>query len=272
MKKQFFFLLFFSSFLFSQKGHRFFYELKFKIDSTSHDFTKDFYCLDILEKEQKFYNYEYLKNDSISKSKTNKEIIFSYPKLSIRIIHNDTGFSNYFSQTPLYYQINTNERIKWEITSEKKEYESFIVQKAIAKFGGRNWIAWFTVQLPFNYGPYKFFGLPGLILEIYDDKENYIFSFKGNKNIKKVLDTTNFLETENGIKPISVTQDRWKKLQLDYYINPLKDFGEGGLIVEDENGVKVQANSREIIQGQQSYLRKNNNPIEVDQAVNYPPK
>ncbi len=263
--------LFFGSFIYSQKSHIFFYELKFKNDSLAENYRKDYYVLDVTQKENKFYNYEYYKNDSISKAKINSEPIFSYNELDIRLIHKKNNeFYNYHSQTPLYYLLKSNDEQKWEILSEKKKYANFDVQKATTKFGGRTWTAWFTSDIPLNYGPYKFYGLPGLILEISDDKENYIFAFRGNKNVQEIIDTSNFLETENGLKSIEINQNQWNKLRIDYYKNPLKDFGEGGLIIENDRGEKVQVNSKEVIKNQQNFLRKNNNPIELDKSIQYP--
>ncbi|MFC0342845.1 GLPGLI family protein [Epilithonimonas hispanica] len=266
-------LLLFSELVFSQSTHRFFYELKFKNDSTSTDYVKDFYVLDISKDDQKFYNYEFLKNDSISKSKINQDYIFSETELDIRLVHKKNNeFYNYYSQTPLYYLLKTNDKQNWNITTEKKIIGKYNVQKATTKFGGRNWEAWFSSEIPLFYGPYKFYGLPGLILELADTKQNYIFTFKGNKNIKYKTDTSTYIEALNTLKPLEVSQKQYDKLQMDYFLSPLKDFGEGGLIIENEKGEMVQANSKDVTEQQQSYLRKFNNPIEVDKAIHYPEK
>lgn len=272
MKKLTFLLLLVSTLLFSQT-HRIFYELKFKKDSLSDYYDKDYYVLDISKDEQKFYNYEFFQNDSISTSKINSDYIFSYPKMPIRLVHKkENEFYNYYSQSPLYYLVRTNDKLTWKIQPEKKKYENFSVQKATAKFGGRSWEAWFTTDMPFQYGPYKFYGLPGLIMEVYDTKKNYIFTFKGNKNISDKIDTSRYIESQIGLRPNEISQKQWEKLQIDYFLNPLKDFGDGGLIVENERGEKVKANSRDVIAGQQNYLRKHNNPIELDKAIKYPTK
>ncbi|WP_294207734.1 GLPGLI family protein [uncultured Chryseobacterium sp.] len=270
MKQITLFLILIFGFSYGQKTHRFIYELKFKKDSLAQKYDTDYYILDISEKEQKFYNQEFYQNDSISRLKINSEYNFSYPKLPIRLVHKDGSFYNYYSQTPLYYLLKTKDIQNWHITPDKKKLDKFTVQKATTQFGGRTWEAWFTTDIPFPYGPYKFYGLPGLILELSDTKENFIFSFKANKNINTFIDTTRYIETQIGLKPTEISKSQWKKLQLDYFINPLKDFGDGGLIVENERGEKVKANSRNIIENQQNYLRKYNNPIELDMAVQYP--
>ncbi|WP_297063293.1 GLPGLI family protein, partial [uncultured Duncaniella sp.] len=39
---------------------------------------------------------------------------------------------------------------------------------------GRNWTAWYTEEIPITDGPWKFGGLPGLILKVEDDKKEHI--------------------------------------------------------------------------------------------------
>lgn len=270
MKKLALLLLF--NIFYAQKSYHFFYELHYKKDSTQQNYDKDDYVLDVSENEQKFYNVEYYKNDSISKSNLQKEPIFSYPNLSIRLSYtkNDHKFYNYYTQTPLYYLVITEDIQHWTILPIQKKYNGIHVQKATTKYGGRTWEAWFTNEIPFGYGPYKFQGLPGLILEISDSEKNYIFKFLGNKNTDNQVNTHDFLETEYGVKPILLSEEKWIKLQQESFINPLKDFGDGGLIIENEKGEKVEANSKEIIKQQQAYLRKNNNPIEISKAIKYP--
>lgn len=56
----------------------------------------------------------------------------------------------------------------WRITAEKKDIDSFQCIKATAFWRGRYYTAWFTEKIPVSNGPWKFGGLPGLIVEIYD--------------------------------------------------------------------------------------------------------
>lgn len=44
------------------------------------------------------------------------------------------------------------------------------------KFRGRDYIAWFTEEIPVSKGPYKFNGLPGLIVLIHDITNRYTWS------------------------------------------------------------------------------------------------
>ena len=271
MKKAIATLSLFLFVLIQSQTHRFFYTVNFKIDSLSNEYVKDLVVLDVDKDETKFYSNDFLTNDSIRIETGEYE--FSYPKFKSSL-KRKTGTgenTSYITLSPLYYSLKTNDIQHWKISDETKNIGNFKAQKATANFGGRHWEAWFSTELPFSEGPYKFRGLPGLILELKDSNENYLFSFVGNKNLAKKIDTTFFLENMNKEKPLLITDQQKKKLQVDYFINPMKDF-DGDLIVEDKNGNKVKMNPRELTIRTQDHLRKNNNPIEIDKAIHYPKK
>ena len=67
----------------------------------------------------------------------------------------------------------------WNITEEQKTIDNYVCQKATCTFGGRTYEAWFAPDIPINDGPWKFYGLPGLILEVYDKQHHYEFQFLG---------------------------------------------------------------------------------------------
>jgi len=74
----------------------------------------------------------------------------------------------------LFY-VKINDQLNWEILPEKKLYKDIPVQKATIDYGGRQWTAWFATDIPLQFGPYIFNGLPGLIVEIYDHENHFTF-------------------------------------------------------------------------------------------------
>lgn len=56
-------------------------------------------------------------------------------------------------------------------------------KKASCLFGGRKWTAWYAPSFPLQAGPYLFSGLPGLIFDIKDTKDNYHFTLNGLENL-----------------------------------------------------------------------------------------
>jgi GLPGLI family protein len=74
-------------------------------------------------------------------------------------------------------------KINWKISKDTASFAGVKCQKATAHFKGRNWTAWYAQDMPFQSGPWKLNGLPGLIVEAYDDKKEVIFTFAGFENV-----------------------------------------------------------------------------------------
>ncbi|MGO4708602.1 GLPGLI family protein, partial [Chryseobacterium sp. 2TAF14] len=155
----------------------------------------------------------------------------------------------------------------------------YTLQKATTTFGGRNWTAWFSKEVNLSEGPYKFRGLPGLIFEVGDNNDNFIFKLVKSMKFPKTYETR-FLESFAGQKPIAVTEKIIRKKQLELYNNPLQDIAEAFKSnTNPENTfyvMGVQIKSLDQLKGMSDERRKTmlreNNPIEIDKAVNYPVK
>lgn len=107
----------------------------------------------------------------------------------------------------------------WRIHQEKSRFFNYTVQKAETDFGGRKWIAWFTNEIPINDGPYKFFGLPGLILKISDAEENFIFEIKGITKEKNNVDERNAYTSK-----VNFTPKQWETFWNRYQKEPSMIF------------------------------------------------
>jgi GLPGLI family protein len=73
--------------------------------------------------------------------------------------------------------ISDSYTINWEITEESKTFQNMVLQKAECDFRGRHYIAWFNPKISIPDGPWKLRGLPGLIIEAYDEKKHIQFNF-----------------------------------------------------------------------------------------------
>lgn len=87
----------------------------------------------------------------------------------------------------------------WELTQDTAIVAGYLSRKATCNYGGRSWVAWFSTELPFNDGPYKFNGLPGLIVKIYDSRKHYVFELTGmnaaEPNLTITMRNYNYFET-----------------------------------------------------------------------------
>lgn len=73
---------------------------------------------------------------------------------------------------------------EWQISAKTKVVMGYNCQCATTTFRGRDYEAWFTADIPLSYGPWKFHGLPGLILEVADTKNEYHFTANGIRQVK----------------------------------------------------------------------------------------
>lgn len=63
----------------------------------------------------------------------------------------------------------------WKLSRESKVIAGYKCHKATREFRGRKWIVWYAPELNFSAGPWKLYGLPGLILEAHDETRRYTF-------------------------------------------------------------------------------------------------
>ncbi len=75
----------------------------------------------------------------------------------------------------------------WAISQDTASILGYPCQKATLSFRGREYVAWFSSDIPINDGPWKFMGLPGLILKINDTSNLFSFELIGIENIKEQL-------------------------------------------------------------------------------------
>lgn len=87
---------------------------------------------------------------------------------------------------------------------------------ASTEFGGRKWIAWYTKEIPISDGPYKFYGLPGLILKISDSDGVYAFEIKGIHKENNDLEKRNFTYDQ----PMDISPKQWDSFWKKYIKQP----------------------------------------------------
>jgi GLPGLI family protein len=69
--------------------------------------------------------------------------------------------------------------IDWTISGDTATFGGLHCQKAIGRFRGRDYIVWFCPDLPVHSGPWKLNGLPGVIVDARDTKNEVVFAFDG---------------------------------------------------------------------------------------------
>jgi GLPGLI family protein len=101
-----------------------------------------------------------------------EDIYLNYPKkgtLTCRTELFDTDYE-YTESLPHF---------KWSFKDGFEEIMGYKCKIATTTFRGRSYEVWFTEEIPTTYGPWKFNGLPGLIMKVTDDKGWFIWEATG---------------------------------------------------------------------------------------------
>lgn len=268
-----------------ETANRFFYELTYKPKKDSAKIEKVMTTLDITKDKSLYRDFTLVAQDSILKveveamqkagvfkdiSKSFKTPKFSekiykfYPEMKIQYMEK---IANGF--TPQNIAYNEDVKFNWSILSDKVKIGTYTTQKATTEFGGRKWTAWFSTDIPFQDGPYKFYGLPGLIVKIEDDGGNYFWELKGNKKIENFSDIT-YAETISGSggKTLEMPREKFEKTFNEFKKDPFSSMRPlmnpemmskniPGMNMTVADAVKKQE------QAYKDFFNANDNPIEL---------
>ncbi|MEY8758386.1 GLPGLI family protein [Chryseobacterium tongliaoense] len=265
-------------------GNRFFYELTYKPHKDSVKFEKEMMILDIEDKRSVYQSYELVMIDSISNkmilNAQKTDVMLDFNKIPVskikfthrifkslpvkEIIYSDQIFSN----TYYYHEIP---ELIWQINNEKEKIGTYDTQKAFLNYGGRKWTAWFTTEIPIQDGPYKFYGLPGLIVKIEDEGKNYSWELKGNRKIDHMQDVLYLdkLNKQTGInKSKELSKEKFTELYENYKKDPFADIrrmaSQLPADIKMPDGSSITESMREANKKLKEELNRTNNSIEVN--------
>lgn len=262
------------------QNQRFIYEYKFVSDSTAKDKTEsETMYLDISKKGSKFYSHNKAVADSLIKEMDKKgthdfkNITFGKVDHIVEKTYPDYKIL-FFDRVDMdTYKILDERLLDWKIISDKEKIGAFNAQKATTNFAGRQWIAWFTSDIPFQDGPYKFRGLPGLIIKIEDKSKSHSFVLAEVKklNANEIWLSENERKMEFNRSIVTVDTEKYKKIYNEQRNNPTKGMkqllSQGGKVrFLDENGKELDASKmmRDKERAAKEKNKKDNNLLELD--------
>lgn len=253
------------------QNQRFTYEYKLIPDSTNRaDVQMEMMNLDVTKEGSRFYSYTVHHSDSTMKVDIEKQLAATG---RINIKSGDRKGLVKYSVTKEYpqykvflhnkilrdqYKVLEERSMVWKMTNESQKIGIWKAQKATTTFGGRHWTAWFASEIPIQDGPYKFHGLPGLIVKLEDDSQSHTFELKEIKALKDVK-TDVF-----GTKEISINRNQYNKAIKEYENDPTKGMRQlqmgGTVMIMKEGGNNNMKEQEERIKNK---IKKDNNRIEL---------
>lgn len=262
MKALLFIFLLISTMMFPQKL-RVIYEFTYVKDTMDRNTpSKELMALEIQKSKSLFYSYNQLRGDSIyAEDKDFSKYDGGQIKHTIekKLEKGEILFSDKIGA--MEYSYKDLESQQWKIEPTISKVLGYNVQLATTNYRGRRWQAWFTMEIPINDGPYKFFNLPGLILSLEDDKQNFIYkAIAIQKNFTSRNDIPKATLTD---KKIYTTREKFLKEIEKNRLDPAKDFKRAvynnEIFLGDKDPQKAIKEFEEKIMAN---IKKDNNPIE----------
>ena len=259
---------------------RFVYQVTMKSDSTDKaNATIETARLDISPEKSLFYGEGRIKRDSVMQRMRETRNFDRNAMQNLRssidyivekdLIKNITYFKTRLGRDQYTYE--EDRKMDWKILPETVKIGEYEAQKAETTFAGRKWYAWFTQDIPFQDGPYKFKGLPGLIIKVEDAKGDYSFDLQQSK---KITEFPNF--DNRGGNPIKVKRADFEKQEKLYRKDPVSfvtnSFSQGmpappqsmGGGNRGGGGFRADPDFRKQMEERlRDEVAKNNNPIEL---------
>ncbi len=148
---------------------------------------------------------------------------------------------DYFDMTPWRYREDLESPV-WEIGDETKIILGYECNKAETDFRGRRWTVWFTPDIPVQEGPWKLYGLPGLILEAYDTGRDYVF--EGYGLMQNGLGEVGFCMNRKSDDYFDVTRNKffnnwWKYKHSNFTAKIRAAYGVGSAPSPDESKPRI---------------------------------
>lgn len=276
MKKLYKFLFLAVTCTISAQNYRFVYEYKIRTDvERKESQVTDYMNLDSDGKKSYFYNAVKYERDSVYHVDKDLKALFkskNYDRNLGYIIEKNYSkreASLYDKYKTVNLVITDSEVPKWSVQKEFLNINGMNCQKAVTRYKGREWEAWFSKDYPISDGPYKFSGLPGLVVRIRDLDNDHIFNMI---QVKKINSIFSFVPKSN---KRMTEQEYWKLLKDDAFspedIESINIDGKTGKMgVQLKDGYVTQLDMSQIKKAGKGnedaelgrLLRKSNNPIE----------
>lgn len=256
MKKVNLFVLFVVLFSCTCKGqvHRFYYELTYKPSIKNKTIKTDIFYLDSLDKRSVFIRKEKWESDSLF---TAKSPVLSLGTMNFKIVK-DLEASSVILKDELFIGVISYKEtadLHWKLLPEKRNIETLQVQKAETDYGGRHWIAWFTQEIPVFDGPYVFMGLPGLIIELKDADNEYLWKLKGSKkNVRSALQTESLMDES------LMSKEAYIKNKENFINDPLPFLMQS--MADISKSLEIMNKMNQQAEAIKKYYRENDNTIE----------
>lgn len=214
------------------------YQMKFKPNSANaQQISEDVMSLQIGRNYSKFFSLNMHHNDSVCTEISKRELNLPVNESSWQgyevfknLKANELTVTHRVPYSSVVYKYQEPQpALNWQLHPETDSVFNYKCQKATVNLFGRNYTAWYTVDIPTRANLWKFCGLPGLILKVYDENEEYVWECIGLNQCPEAIAMYDW-----GYKDIS--KEKWQEFEASMYKNAgqfIKNSGQRVIIMDN---------------------------------------
>lgn len=186
----------------------------------------------MVDGNKSFYqSYNSMSRDSLkanNKFDRSQRGFFSFNTYAISIENEDVLYEDVIFEDEYFYKEKID--LAWKIGKNNKIINGYKCKNASVNYGGRLWEAWYAVDIPINAGPYKFKGLPGLIVKLTDSTNSYSFEIYSIV-VKELKTLSKFYHLKPLEQRIEMSHKEFNKFRYEFEKLSLNDrinYGKSG--------------------------------------------
>lgn len=204
------------------------YDLKFKDHADNVEYNEDVRVVQIGSNVVKDYSAIDFTTDSLTT--INQALGKSSPSNSTQTLPCDIYMYHKEQRCDMKYHLifylgtlsytNNLPSLQFTILPDTMSIGGYVCNVATTHFAGRDYKLWYTLDIPLPFGPYKFGGLPGLILKVEEANNLYIWEMISFANVKKPINLYKYLgEQKCSAKEAARTIKRMKSRPMTFGVS-----------------------------------------------------
>jgi len=129
---------------------------------------------------------------------------------------------------------------KWALQDGTLKVCGYECNKAVAKFGGREWTGWYAPEITISDGPWKLYGLPGLILKANDATGTHTFEAISIRKSDRPI------YLDKNITQLKISRDQFIKNKNKFEEDPMNNipFAQIKSVTVNKNLNLIQINNK----------------------------
>lgn len=127
---------------------------------------------------------------------------------------------------------------QWKLSRDTATICGYLCHRATADFRGRQWTAWYA-DIAVSEGPWKFVGLPGLVLRVMSADKEHEYTAVSIRKVKSSI-------TREKKSVVPTTREKFNRMERTYKADPGRYMAGSQLAPQDMQGNEIRVSGQKL--------------------------